>query len=125
MWRFAQSGSRKDLLVCAGLLERAPGPDHVKRLMTGFEQAFQGRPLSGLPDELVKVMARVGGGSPALRLRQGDEKAIAEALKVVADEKADRKQRLQFVQILGEVRQPRSVPALLALVEKSRDVPLR
>ncbi|HKB36143.1 MAG TPA: c-type cytochrome, partial [Gemmataceae bacterium] len=125
MRRFALSGSRKDLLVCARLLELAPGQEHVKRLMTGFEQAFQGRSLTGLPDELVKVMSRVGGGSPALRLRQGDEKATAEALKVIANEKADRRQRLQYVQIFGEVRQPRSVPVLLALVEKSRDEALR
>jgi putative membrane-bound dehydrogenase-like protein len=125
MRRFAQAGSRKDLLVCARLLELAPGQDHVKRLMTGFEQAYQGRSLAGLPDELVKVMARVGGGSPALRVRQGDEKATAEALKVIADDKADRKQRLQYVQIFGEVRHPGSVPVLLALVEKSRDDTLR
>jgi len=38
MRRFRQAGSRKDLLVCARLLELAPGADHVKRLMTGFEQ---------------------------------------------------------------------------------------
>src|SRR5262249_45354238 len=93
MRRFAQAGSRKDLLVCARLLELAPGQEPAKRLMVGFEQAFQGRPLPDLPDELVKVMARVGGGSPALRVRQGDEKATAEALKAVANEKADRRQR--------------------------------
>src|SRR5262249_16271550 len=125
MRRFAQAGSRKDLLVCARLLELAPGQEPAKRLMVGFEQAFQGRPLTDLPDELVKVMARVGGGSPALRVRQGDEKATAEALKAIANEKADRRRRLQYVQIFGEVRQPRSVPVLLALVEKSRDDDLR
>jgi putative heme-binding domain-containing protein len=44
---------------------------------------------------------------------------------VVGDEKADRKQRLQYVQVFGEVRQPRCVPLLLGVVEKSRDEPLR
>ncbi len=125
MRRFAQAGSRKELLACARLLELAPGQDHVKRLMAGFEQAFQGRSLTGLPIELVKVMTRVGGGSPALRVRQGDEKAMAEALKVIGDEKANRQQRLQYVQVFGEVRQPDSVGVLLALVEKSRDDGLR
>ncbi len=125
MRRFAQSGSRKDLLVCARLLELAPGAEHAKRLMAGFEQAYQGRSLSGLPEELLKVMARVGGGSPALRVRQGDEAVTADALKVVADEKADRRQRLLFVQVFGEVRQPQSVPPLLRVVESSRDGELR
>jgi putative heme-binding domain-containing protein len=125
MRRFAQAGSRKELLQCARLLDMAPGQEDVKRLMTGFEAAFQGRSLSGLPDELLKVMIRVGGGSPALKVRQGDEKATDDALKLIADEKADRKQRLQFVQVFGEVRQPRAVPILLTLVEKSKDDALR
>ena len=125
MRRFARAGTRKDLLVCARLLKLAPGAEHVKRLMAGFEQAYQGRSLADLPDELVKEMGRAGGGSPALRLRQGDEKATAEALRAIGDEKADRKQRLQYVQIFGEVRQPRCVPLLLGVVEKSRDEALR
>ena len=125
MRRYAQAGTRKDLLVCARLLELAPGKEHARRLMAGFEKAFQGRSLAGLPDELVKVMARVGGGSPALRLRQGDDKAVADALKLLGDEKADRRQRRQFAQVFGEVRQPRCVPVLLRIIEKSRDDVLR
>jgi putative heme-binding domain-containing protein len=125
MRRFAQAGTRKDLLVCARLLELAPGAEHARLLMTGFEKAFQGRSLAGLPDELVKVMARVGGGSPALRLRQGDASAVADALKVLGNEKADKRQRRQFAQVFGEVRQPRCVPVLLRVVEQSRDDVLR
>jgi putative heme-binding domain-containing protein len=50
---------------------------------------------------------------------------VDKALAVIADDKADANQRLQYVQILGEVNQPRAVPVLLGLVEHSRDDALR
>jgi len=40
------------------------------RVMAGFEQAFKGRSLAGLPDELITAMARHDVGSSAFRLRQ-------------------------------------------------------
>jgi putative heme-binding domain-containing protein len=89
--------------------------------MTGFETAFKGRPLSGLPDELVTAMRRHGVGSVALSLRQGEPGAIDAALKVLADEKAPAQTRLEFVTILGEVKAPASVPVLLHLAETTRD----
>ena len=45
--------------------------------MKGFEQAYEGRLLVGLPSELVDEMAKVGGGSFVLRMRQGNQPAIA------------------------------------------------
>jgi putative membrane-bound dehydrogenase-like protein len=125
MRRYAASGSRKDLVTCAKLLNLAPGDDQRKALMSGFEEAFQGRPLSGLPDELVEAMSKFGGQSLTLSLRQGKDEAVSEALAVVADPKADTSKRLQFIQIFGEVRQPQSVPVLLALVRTTPDDGLR
>lgn len=125
MRRYAQTGARKDLLTCAAIFDMSPTPEHSKVLMTGFEAAFKGRPLSGLPDELVAAMNRHHVGSVALSLRQGDAAAIDQALKVVADEKASAQTRLEYVTILGEVKAPASVPVLLDLVEKTKDEPLR
>jgi len=50
---------------------------------------------------------------------------VDRALAVLADDKGDNNERLQYVQVFGEVKQPRCVPALLALVERSRDDGLR
>ncbi|MEZ0256836.1 MAG: dehydrogenase, partial [Chthoniobacter sp.] len=125
MRRYAQTGARKDLLTCATIFDMSPTPEHSKILMTGFEAAFKGRPLSGLPDELVAAMSRHHVGSVALSLRQGDAGAIDKALKVIADEKASAQTRLEYVTILGEVKAPASVPVLLELVEKTKDEPLR
>jgi putative heme-binding domain-containing protein len=125
MRRFAQAGTRKDLLICARLLELAPDPAASKKLLRGFEEAFQGRPLGSLPPELAEALAKYGGESVVLGLRQNKPAAVEKALAVLADDRADNSERLQYIQIFGEVRQPRCVPALLHIVEATRDDALR
>ena len=125
MRRYAATGNRKDLIVCAKLLNLAPGDEQRKALMRGFEEAYQGRPLAGLPDELVEAMSKFGGQSLTLSLRQGKPEAVAEALAIIGDAKADTNQRLQYIQIFGEVRQPACVPVLLKLLQSTSDDGLR
>jgi putative membrane-bound dehydrogenase-like protein len=125
MRRFAAAGTRKDLLTCAALLKLAPDEERAKLLVRGFEEAFQGRRLGTLPPELAEALAKFGGSSVTLGLRQNRPEAVDKALAVLADDKADVNERLQYVQIFGEVQQPRCLPALLGLVERSRDDTLR
>jgi putative heme-binding domain-containing protein len=125
MRRYAQAGKRRDLLTCEELLHLAPGRESVRKLLAGFEQAYAGRSLAHLPDELIHALAKSGGASLSLRLRQGEAAAVEQALTIVANDKADAKERLTLVQILGEVKQPRSVPALLQVVADARDESLR
>ncbi len=138
MQRFAQASSRNDLLVSAELLAKAPTPEHKKELLKGFEAAFKGRPLSGLPDELVSQITAAGGGSLALKVRQKDAAAIDEALKTVAVEpptQTDPKQkdaaeetktrRVELVQTLGEVQPAGSSAVLLGLAKTSADSDVR
>jgi putative membrane-bound dehydrogenase-like protein len=125
MRRFASTGARKDLLTCARLLQLAPNDEAKKALMTGFEEAYQGRSLAGLPNELVDAIAKSGGASLPLRLRQGDSTALEEALQAIPNEKTDPKQRRQLVEVLGQVPQAKALPALLTLVESTKDESLR
>jgi putative membrane-bound dehydrogenase-like protein len=125
MRRYAAAGTRKDLLTCATLLRLAPGADHSKQLLRGLEEAFHGRPLGNLPAELAEALAKYAGSSIVLGLRQNRPEAIEKALAILADPKADTNQRLQYVQILGEIKQPRALPVLLRLVEFARDDVLR
>jgi putative heme-binding domain-containing protein len=125
MRRWAAAGSQADLASCAKLLRLAPGPEHVKRLLTGFETALAGRTLPSLPDELAEALAQFGGKSVILGLRQGRPDAVEEALKTVADEKADKAQQLQYIQIFGQVREASCVPVLLKIVAQSGDDALR
>lgn len=125
MRRFAATGHRKDLLICAKLFDLAPTDAHRKTLLSGFEQAYQGRPLVGLPAELVQKINALGGGSLALRVRGGDAEATSEALKSIADVKTDKQLRQQLVEVFGEVRSDQAVKPLLAIVAADGDATLR
>ena len=125
MRRFARAGTRADLLACATLLERAPSQEDAQALMSGFEAAFEGRSLSALPDRLVKAIAGSGGGSLPLRVRQGDDEAVAEAMAIISDPSADADDRLELIRTIGEIRDERGIPALLSVASADGPEPIR
>jgi len=121
MRRYAQAGSREDLLTCARLLELSPSKAHSEILMRGFEAAFEGRSVAGLPDELITAMARHGVGSVAVGLRRGDADSLKQALNVIATSEAPANQRRQFIQVLGEIKSEESLPGLLELAAAEKN----
>jgi len=124
--RFAQAGSQRDLLAVARLFALSPSVAHSRRLMTGFEAAYKGRPLAGLPDVLVQAMARHGVGSVALALRSGDAGAARKAIAVVADSAAPRADRLAYLGVMSDQKVPGAMPALArAYREAAQDDGLR
>src|SRR6185295_13096173 len=76
---------------------------------------------ANLPVELATAMAKAGATSPTIRLRQGDQSAVTEALQTIADDKADAAKRQQLVAIFGTINQPSCVPVLLKIVGTSRN----
>lgn len=125
MRRFAATGQRQDLAVCGRLVELAPHAAAVRMLVRGFEEALAGRRVPDVPPPLAEALRKLGGQSPLLALRQGDADALALALRTISDAGADIHQRLQFVQVLGEIRQPACVPVLLDLLGQTSDDALR
>jgi putative heme-binding domain-containing protein len=123
--RFASTGGLEDLAVVTRLFALAPDAASTGKLVRGFEEAFQGRPLSGVPDSVLEALDRAGGDSLVLGLRQGKAEALDRALAVVGDPKKDMTRRLLVVAALGEVRQPRSVSTLLELVRGTNRMELR
>jgi putative heme-binding domain-containing protein len=121
MKRFALAGSREDLLSAAVLLKAAPDKASVDRLLKGFEEAFQGRSLAGIPDDLITALAASGGGSLALRFRQAQPDAVAEAVKTIRDTSASRDTRRQLIEICGQIHQPDLLPVLRDLVKSEKD----
>jgi len=122
MRRYASTGAQKDLLTAARLLRLAPDDDAAKRLVAGFEKAFEGRLLVGIPAELADELARRGGGSLVLRMRQGDADAAREGLAAVVAESTSRSDRLLYIQVFGQIRHAPAVPVLLEIVEKAKEV---
>ena len=119
MKRFASTGSRQDLLVCAKLLLLAPGPNEAKHLMTGFEQAFAGRSLAEIPDELAGALARQGAVSVPLGIRLKRSDSLKEAMSLLANPTTPIRIKASLVETLGEVDEPSTVPALLAMLQES------
>ena len=125
MRRYAQAGTRADLLTCARILDLAPSPAHSEILMRGFEAAFKGRSLSGLPGELITAMARHGQGSPALRLRGGDAEMIAQAIRTIADESAKPDSRIQFLQVLADMKVPSAIDPVFGILQTTTNAEIR
>ncbi|MEQ1859470.1 MAG: PVC-type heme-binding CxxCH protein [Chthoniobacteraceae bacterium] len=122
MRRSAAKSTRTDLLACARLLESAPA-DQRKSLLAAFEEAFKGRALPALPDELVAALAKAGNVSVLLRVRRGE--AIDEALALASDAKRKPEERLPYVRVFGEVKQAGAVPVLLNLARTDASADVR
>lgn len=124
MKRYALAGSREELLAAAKLLKASPDKANSALLLKGFEEAFKGRSLAGIPDELVAAISNSGGGSTALRLRQGEVGAIEEAVKAVTNPKAKHEDRVQFLEVFGEIRRSEFIPTLLKVATQEKDAVL-
>jgi putative heme-binding domain-containing protein len=119
MRRFAASGAREELLVCATLLNASPDAATTQRLIAGFEQAFAGRSLAEAPEELARALSRHGGDSLALGLRLGRPDALEQAIQTMRDPSADEAKVVEIATILGESPQPRALGAMLALLART------
>ncbi|MBX6316405.1 MAG: c-type cytochrome, partial [Isosphaeraceae bacterium] len=72
-----------------------------------------------LAEALDRYQQGLGQSDLALGLRRGDADAVDKALKIIADERADRPTRLAYIEILGQVRQPKAVGVLSKLLATS------
>lgn len=125
MRRYALEGRRQDLLTCAQLLRLAPSPRHAAPLLKGFEEAYRGRSMTALPDELAAAIAAAGQSSLIMRVRRGEAAAVAEALQMLGDAKAKLEDRLLFARTLGEVGQRSAVPVLVGVAASNAPGSLR
>lgn len=125
MRRLAMPATHNGFLACAALLDIAPTAADRKILIDGFEDAFKGRALPPIPQELAEVLAKSGQASPLLRVRLGDAAAIDATLKLAANPASRYEDRLPAVQIFGEVKTPSAVPILLTIVSENATSELR
>ncbi len=121
MRRLASEGSQRHLELCARLLKASPDAAATKSLTAGFEEAYRGRALVGLPSELVEALAESGGASLSLRLRQRDDEAVGESLDAIVNDKVTAAERVRLIEILGEIREARAVDPLLSLLASKND----
>ncbi len=117
MRRLAAEGSRQSLKECARLLLLA-GSDATKEpLLRGFEDAFRGRSMTGLPADLLDAMSQAGGGSLAMQLRQGGPEAVVQAQAALTNPNYDPAELQRIIETLGEAPQPKLLGTLLEEIE--------
>ena len=108
--RWALKGGAASMSSVAKLLRGVKLLTDVRRarvvgpLSAGFEEAFEGRTLASVPDAVLDSLIDLGQPSLALRLRRGDKAAFEQAIEFVADAKKPPVDRVQLLQILGQVR---------------------
>jgi putative heme-binding domain-containing protein len=125
MRRFAAAGSRSDMLHCATLFTYAVDQATARRLLTGFQAGVEGRAIVDLPSETMEALRATGIRSRALELRRGEPSAIAESCEVIVDQDAQQSERLELIQILGQIQAGDSVKPLLQVIQESDDSVVR
>ena len=119
--RLVLPGTRRGLLQAAMLLESAPDAELQRRILAAFEEAYEGRTLVGLPPRLTRAIAAAGGGSQTLRMRQGDDQALQDAVRLILDDQAQQVKRIHFVEILAELGRVEDIPVLLEVAKSTGD----
>ena len=108
--RWALKGGAASMSNLAKLLRSIKALSNERRskavgpVSAGFEEAFEGRTLASVPDRVLDSLIDLGQPSLALRLRRGDNSAFERAIEIVADSKKPTADRVQLLQILGQVR---------------------
>ena len=121
MRRLAAQGSREYLRISARLLNLAQDTRSRNALMAGFEKAYRGRSMVGLPDELLDAVAKAGGGSLAMQIRQGIPTAAGEAEELLGNPSANEENLRRVIEALGEVPVPELLPSLLHQLNREND----
>ncbi len=121
MQRWIMEGGESQYRACARLLNLAPSPAKAGPLIHGIEEGLRGRDITVLSPQLVDALKpfqnHYGKQTLTLSLRQGQPKAVGDALDIIANNDAPLGERLLYIRIFWEVHQPESVPVLLKLVE--------
>jgi putative heme-binding domain-containing protein len=122
--RLATNGIRAELLILAEVISAAP-MDGKRQLVQGFEDAFKGRALPPMPEELVKALAQAGNTSLEFQVRSGQPAAVAEAIKVLTDASKPAATRQRIARVLGETKIADAVDPLLKIVATDGPADLR
>jgi putative heme-binding domain-containing protein len=120
----ASPETRAEFLALAKLLKQAPDAGR-KQLVAGLEEAFKGRALPGLPEELLAALAGAGASSVEFGARRGDPAAVAEALATIANSAKKPEQRIPLIRALGEARAQAASQPLLQLACGDADASVR
>ncbi|MCE6989798.1 PVC-type heme-binding CxxCH protein [Dyadobacter sp. CY323] len=123
--RLVMENTAESFSACVKILKAIPKDEYRGVVLNGLQKGLLGSDFDRLSEELTTILksyaATSGGGlSSAMLLKQGDSAAFAYATKLILDNRAETRERVQYIQILGELRTQKCIPVLLNLVETSQ-----
>lgn len=123
--RLAVDGKRQNLLLLARLIRSAPAKESASALLSGYEQAFRGRAIPTIPDELASALDKLNVSSLVLRLRQKETDAYQEAVAMISNQENPLAERILYVRILGETKNQNAPDVLFRLAFSDPSTDLR
>ncbi len=128
--RYLAEGKPEGFAACAGLLRLAPGEAERERLIAALEQQMDGLHFEKAPEALaavLKPLLKQRPSSPLVRLavRLGLDEAYPLAAERAAQVKRGAAERAEFIRLLGELKRPQSLPALLERLSEKEPAGVR
>jgi putative heme-binding domain-containing protein len=118
--RCALDGRDQALLWCADLLAAAPDSVCRSELFRGLEDGLSQHPGTPLPARLADVVDTLRKEMPQtdlkLRLRSGEPDAVKQAFVAIASNNNLTVDRIELINILGELQTEGAVPKLIARI---------
>ncbi len=127
MQRFVMGGTQEDLNAAATLLKIAPSAQWAQPLLAGLSEGLRGQSMEDLPGEISETamhyQRQLGGNTLAMELMQGNGQAFEEVFRVLLDAHTPLNRKLEYIEVLGQVKSSGAVPPLLQVVESGKSSP--
>ncbi len=129
--RYLAEGTDLGYATCARLLAAAPGPKETLLLVSGMEKALEGRRLAKVPPALEKHLVNLWEKHASdltvtrFALRLGSTAAYERVVQLAANPKTSQRDRLNLIELLGQVADPACLPVLFKLLGPSEPVAVR
>lgn len=118
--RMASAGRDEDLLRCARLIRQATTPALRRATVDGFEEAYLGKSMSGLPTALVAALVDSSNAPISLRMRLDLAASLEEALEVLRSESADAATVQRVLEVFAEHPSPSALRPILERLSDDR-----
>jgi putative membrane-bound dehydrogenase-like protein len=129
--RYMAEGGDANWAACAQLLARAPGPEETDLVIRGMDKALEGRRPKQAPAVLARQIEFLWSDrrpTPALSrlaLRFNCPGALDRALLTAADPNVALKDRVDLLDVLGQVEDRSSIGVLLRLLDRDQPKDIR
>jgi len=120
MRRMAAEGRMADLRRCARLIRHAATPALLAAAIDGFEAAYIGKPMSGLPSTLVAALVENNRAPISLRLRLDLASSLEEALEILRSPTAAPAPIQRVLEVFAEQPTPAALPLILERISDDR-----